>query len=1189
MLKKIGLLCCLLLLLQTHIPQKNLYAASILSLEDVIKRGLKQDQDLKDLQENLNQKKYEQTQAQQAIQDQADRDASSVAKPHSLSKDIDLAMKIPTARGGYSLAMSAVEDKQRQVTANITKLYIKTFQAMRVVPKVQLKLDAANKALKDTQTKLKFGIGTQDDVKEAEKAIEQANSELKLMQLDYKNSKIELGEIIGQNLEQDDFIFEVKPTYAKLSQSLIWQLIHLAEKTDMELLTNVSSRKLAEEKVNSTRNLYASKFGSGVMVPLNSLYNAQTVDSELLTTYYDQLLVDVKQQWGGNFLFPIPVTPFVMPIPKSMLQGEYDGLRYFDDIKYSLPISTLAMNKARATESQTRKSLILKIKKTYLDTKTAEENYAQALKAAEEVKLSMKAADKKLKTGILSKEEYIKLQEATETINDNVVTNQLSYQAALTQLDLDTSGALDRNIVPGILPWKTIDSGLDPLNKVPPVANPVIGSWSLKTIADNLTVDFSIKVDKNLKATHYALLTSDNQLIGSKLKLTSKIRHLSFMFNDPSKLKVVLYKKDTIIATALIDGLGAKGDLLQGDKVIKATDIKPSKVDKEAGTLLIGTYKINLEKLTNASLLAAQETMKKTGQGMYYKSEFSSGAWIGIDKVTDMDSINTSTGAKPVKASEIEQLKFTVVINDVGQIASVQTPEELQSALAELIQEQQQLKVDNTVAIAANKAETAASLSLQLKEIEAQIAFTQALIKGDADEAAKQMAIMNTPAAALSALPSNTAEASAAAKADLNSELAELTANLQQAQTNGDATLTEQLKLSITSTSTQIMKLQQSMDEAAKTNLAQSQAADAALADLQTEKTNLQNSLKQANEQGKKELTKQLQQQLNELSLKITAAEEKSEQAQIIVAQDNAAKQGVVEIPVASDETKLAELDKQLALIEEQIKQAQQKSDKSAVQELQLNSLQLEMDKAIIDSGLGEQIAVFEAAQLSLQKLADEAVKKGDSASFDELKKLKASNDIALQLALKSELFLNKANLEDSLAELKANGQANPLIEAEIIKITNQIVDNEKSKYSKEQLQKLAQLTKEIQTATNNQIQVLPVEKLISQGINIPLELPPVIIKGTTYITVRPLSEAFKSTVVWDDSDQTVTITNDQTTIICQIDNPIASVNGNEVRLTEPPRLLEHRTIVPLRFIVESLGLTIAWQDLTQTIEISGL
>ncbi|MDB5055210.1 MAG: outer membrane protein TolC [Bacilli bacterium] len=1194
MLKKWTIFCLIILFFFSYLPAPSVHAAKLIPLDEVIKAGIEHDADLKDLHENLNKKQIELTQAIQAVQDQAERDASLIAKPHSLSKDLDLTMKIPNARSGYKSAIEELKSKERTVTFNMTKLYTKTYQSMLSIPKVQFKLDKAKKALNDTKTKLKFGLQTKQDVEAAQKEWEQVNSELKLAQLDFKNSKIELGERIGQSLEKDDFTFEVKPTYAKLSQSFIWRLIHLSDKNDFDLFNDVNNRKLAEEKDNSTRNLYAAKFGVNEMTSINTLYNTQTIDPDLLNSNYDALLETIKKQWEGIFLFPLPFIPYLLPIPKTTLQGEYDGLRYFDDIKYSLPVSTLDLNKARAKEADTRKNLVLKIKKSYLDTKTVEENYAQALKTAEAAKAALKTADKTFKTGIMSKDDYAKSQEAVNDADQNVLNNQIIYQAGLAQLNLDTSGALAPYIVPGILPWKDIESGLDPLNKVPPVSNPIVGSWNLKAVAGTMTADFSLKIDSKLKATHYALMTEDGQIIGSKQKLKGKIRHLQFIYNDPSALKVVLYKKNDIISEASIDGFGSKGALLKAENSIIAspapkTDVKPKAGDKDNGTLIIGTYKIKKEKLTKANLLAAQATMKKSGQGMYYKSELADGAWINIDKAADINSIGKTKQAKTVPNDEIDHMKLTVSINDEGKISSLQTVADLQVDLESLKKDKDRLGEDNKTAIAANKPEEAASISLQLKDIDAQIAFTDALISGNTTLASAEMAKMNDPNAVLSALPSNSAEANAAAKSDMASDKDKLLVSLDKAKADGNQSLVDQLQAQIAAITANLAQLQQKIDSAQQANLQASQAADTALTQLNTDLVKLQNDLKLAQNPSNPTLVKQLEQQITDIKVKIADAQTKSDAAKLAVKQDTDANNGIAEpIQQPSDDEKITALENQQNQLQKQLQQANEQGQTELANTLQEKSSELDMQMAEIDSGISLQLAVFNETKQSLQKSLDEQVKKGDLSAIDELKKLIQQNDTALQLAMKSMLILDKQIFEDKQQELQDSNSSNPLIENKINDLTLLLIQNEKSKYSEEQLQQLQKASVDIQAKSDHKIQVLPVENLITDGMNIPLEIPPVIMDGTTYIHIRPISEGFKSSVVWDDTDQTVTITNDETTIICQIGNPIASVNGNDVKLDAVPQLIEHHTMVPLRFIVESLGLNIDWHELTKTIEISG-
>lgn len=87
----------------------------------------------------------------------------------------------------------------------------------------------------------------------------------------------------------------------------------------------------------------------------------------------------------------------------------------------------------------------------------------------------------------------------------------------------------------------------------------------------------------------------------------------------------------------------------------------------------------------------------------------------------------------------------------------------------------------------------------------------------------------------------------------------------------------------------------------------------------------------------------------------------------------------------------------------------------------------------------------------------------------------------------------------------------------------------------------------------------------------------PVIENGRTLIPIRALSETIGATVGWEDATQKITITQDDTVIIMFLDNPNATVNGESVTLDAPPATRSDRTMVPLRFASESLGLEVKW------------
>lgn len=87
----------------------------------------------------------------------------------------------------------------------------------------------------------------------------------------------------------------------------------------------------------------------------------------------------------------------------------------------------------------------------------------------------------------------------------------------------------------------------------------------------------------------------------------------------------------------------------------------------------------------------------------------------------------------------------------------------------------------------------------------------------------------------------------------------------------------------------------------------------------------------------------------------------------------------------------------------------------------------------------------------------------------------------------------------------------------------------------------------------------------------------PVIENGRTLIPIRALAETVGAKVGWIEATKKITITKDDTQIIMFLDNPTATVSGKSVTLDVPPATRSDRTMVPLRFASESLGLEVKW------------
>ena len=88
---------------------------------------------------------------------------------------------------------------------------------------------------------------------------------------------------------------------------------------------------------------------------------------------------------------------------------------------------------------------------------------------------------------------------------------------------------------------------------------------------------------------------------------------------------------------------------------------------------------------------------------------------------------------------------------------------------------------------------------------------------------------------------------------------------------------------------------------------------------------------------------------------------------------------------------------------------------------------------------------------------------------------------------------------------------------------------------------------------------------------------PPVIENDRTLIPIRFLFEQMGATVDWNGETQTATITQDNTAVAFSINDTEADVNGQTVSMDVPAKLINDKTMVPLRFLSEELGYTVNW------------
>lgn len=93
-------------------------------------------------------------------------------------------------------------------------------------------------------------------------------------------------------------------------------------------------------------------------------------------------------------------------------------------------------------------------------------------------------------------------------------------------------------------------------------------------------------------------------------------------------------------------------------------------------------------------------------------------------------------------------------------------------------------------------------------------------------------------------------------------------------------------------------------------------------------------------------------------------------------------------------------------------------------------------------------------------------------------------------------------------------------------------------------------------------------------------------IKGSTLVPMRGIFEALGATVRFDKATQTVYGQKGATAIVLPVGALTATVNGKSQSLPLPAQLVNGTTLVPLRFISESLGASVGWNPAISTVTI---
>lgn len=99
----------------------------------------------------------------------------------------------------------------------------------------------------------------------------------------------------------------------------------------------------------------------------------------------------------------------------------------------------------------------------------------------------------------------------------------------------------------------------------------------------------------------------------------------------------------------------------------------------------------------------------------------------------------------------------------------------------------------------------------------------------------------------------------------------------------------------------------------------------------------------------------------------------------------------------------------------------------------------------------------------------------------------------------------------------------------------------------------------------------------------------PIIENGRTLVPMRKIFEVIGAKVTWDGKTDTAYGTKDNIEISITIDNNIMTIGDESIILDATPRLIEQRTMIPLRAVSEAFGSEVNWDESDKIVNITPL
>lgn len=104
-----------------------------------------------------------------------------------------------------------------------------------------------------------------------------------------------------------------------------------------------------------------------------------------------------------------------------------------------------------------------------------------------------------------------------------------------------------------------------------------------------------------------------------------------------------------------------------------------------------------------------------------------------------------------------------------------------------------------------------------------------------------------------------------------------------------------------------------------------------------------------------------------------------------------------------------------------------------------------------------------------------------------------------------------------------------------------------------------------------------PAASVVIDGKTVAFDVAPANENGRLLVPLRAIFEQMGATVTWDDATKTATAVKGATTVVIAIGSVQPTINGTAKTIDAAAKIVDGRTLAPMRFVCEAFGGTVSW------------